>query len=77
MARLIGLLLFVVVLAFVAIAMGSWPAHQPKSVVATVSSSGQSEIVAFRDRSTLHVAEGTVGRDLVYPYAKDRGVVSV
>jgi outer membrane protein OmpA-like peptidoglycan-associated protein len=65
MARLLGLLLFVVVLAFVAIAMGNWPSHQPKSAVATVSPSGHSEIVALRDRSTLHVAEGTVGRDLV------------
>jgi outer membrane protein OmpA-like peptidoglycan-associated protein len=62
MARL-GLFLFVVILALVAIAIRNAPSNPAKPVAA--GSSSDSEIVAFRDRSTLLVQKGTVGRDLV------------
>jgi outer membrane protein OmpA-like peptidoglycan-associated protein len=66
MNRLLGLLLSIAVLVIVALAMvRSCASHPGKPVAGAVSPSGDSDIVALRDRSTLHVPKGTVGRDLV------------
>jgi outer membrane protein OmpA-like peptidoglycan-associated protein len=66
MARLLALLLLLAaVLALVAIAMNHGSPSQTKPVAGAASPSGDGEIVALRDRSTLLVPKGSVGRDLV------------
>jgi len=72
MTRLIGLLLFIAVLAFVAIALRTCSSNQTKPVAVSVSPSGEGEIVALRDRSTLLVQKGTVGQELVDWFANSK-----
>jgi outer membrane protein OmpA-like peptidoglycan-associated protein len=65
MVRLLSLLLFIAVLAFVAIAVRNCSSNQAKPGVAVASPSGSSEIVALRDRTTLLVQKDSVGEDIV------------
>lgn len=65
MKRVLGLLLLIAALAFVALMIREFSSRQIKPTAVAVSSNAGGEIVALRDRSTLLVQKGSVGQDIV------------
>jgi hypothetical protein len=57
--------MLIAMLVIVAIAMRESSSNRSQPSAGTASPGGASHIVALPDRSTLHVPEGTVGRDIV------------
>jgi outer membrane protein OmpA-like peptidoglycan-associated protein len=65
MKRLFFLLLFFAVIAFVAIAVRNCSSNRTGQFASAALPSGDVEVVALRDKSTLLVQKGSVGQDIV------------